>query len=204
MPPAVVQKRDFWRRRVLHYLIPVAAVVLAVLGVAAAMTRLGGLEKRLAALERPLGSAEQLMERFKEEKEAFEKDAAKCEALRHHTGPATLTLLLMQTLHSSVPEGLAVSSLRVCPEEAGLLAVEMNGRSNGMDAATTLENLRVLVEALKVIPEVENASSTTTEKKGAEADSVPFKVRLQLRYAGSAGAEEEVEEGEEVEEEEVG
>lgn len=193
VPPTVVRRRDFWRRRILYYLTPIAAMLLAALTVLAATKRLGRVEERLKEIERPLSDAEQLTARFEAQKEGFISDAAKYEALRRHTGPAAVTLLLFKALHSNIPEGLFVGSLKARPQEPGVFAVEIAGRSTGLDDAATLESLRILVDALKVLPEIENASSTTTEKKATDTDGVPFQVKLQLRYASTPPAGEEAE-----------
>lgn len=185
VPPAEVARRDFWRRRIFGYLAPAAAVLLALLATTAGHRRLADLEGRVSALAAPVQQAEERKQRCQAELEAFQRDAAAYEALRHHAGQAAVGSLLFETLHANMPAGMFARALKLEPSEPGTLAAELTGRSKDMDATGTLKNLNILVDALRTLEFVQSASSTTLEEKAAAAveTGVPFRVNLLLRYA---------------------
>jgi len=191
VPPEIAAKRDFWRRRVFHYVSPVAAAVVAAAAVIGANVKADAAGRSLLVLKQEVQAAETEMKKAQDAAEKLRASYALYDTLGRLAAPAALVQELVKVLHSNAPGDLKYTALYTEGSPAsGTLKVTVEGVSLKTDDAVILEELAGLSRAIRGLGFVKDATSKTVEDKKREAAGRPFNIYITMQFAEPPAAAE--------------
>ena len=185
VPPEVAAKQDFWRRKILYYVSPIAAAVIILAAAMVANMRAEGASGAVTSQDQQIAVVEKEAQKVQESAKKLNDEYVLYDTLRRLAAPPALLAEVMTVLHANAPSGLKYTAVYTeGGSSAGTISVNVEGVSQKNDAEVVLQELAGLTRAIKGLSFVEDATSTTVDDKKRAATGIPFNMTIKLKFAG--------------------